>query len=112
MPTFRMEDLEKANNGVDTVSIPYRSEKKDRKDNTMGQVARRSLDETKKLIKSIIKKEKRAMTFREIAHSIERKPTPRLRQILNDMIDSGELVQKTDVAIAGNMDRFWYDVRR
>jgi hypothetical protein len=112
MPTFRMEDLENGNNRIDTVSIPYRSEKSDRSNKAMGQVARRSLDETKKLIKNIIKKEKRAMTFREIAHSIERKPTPHLRQILKDMIDSGELVQKADDAPAGNMDRFWYDVRR
>lgn len=108
MPTFRMEDLQDKNTKIDTVSIPYRSEKSDRSNKAMGQVARRSLDETKKLIKSAIKNEKRAMTFREIARSIERKPTPRLRQILNDMVASGELFQDVDLAVAGNMDRFWY----
>lgn len=76
----------------------------------MGQSAKRSMDETKQLIKNSIFAANSPLKFREIARIIGRKPTPYLRHILNDMIDSGELIKLTDTAIAGNMDRFWYSL--
>jgi len=110
MPSFTVEELKRSLGIIDTVSIPYRSDLSDTGGKTMGQANRRPLDETKTLIKSVLRREKRAMTFREIARSIDRKPTPRLRDILNGMISTGELTKQTDEAIAGNMDRFWYSL--
>lgn len=110
MPSYTPEQLRRELGMIDTVSIPSRSNFEAKKGEAMGEVKQRPLDETKTLIKSVIKKEKRAMTFREIARSIDRKPTPRLRGILNDMVRDGELVQSSDTAIAGNMERFWYSL--
>ena len=74
----------------------------------MGETPKRSMAETKQLIKDSIFTAGGPLKFREIARLVGRKPTPYLRLILNDMIDAGELIRQSDTAIAGNMDRFWY----
>lgn len=108
MATFKMDDLRRSLGDNDTVSIPYRSKKQEGREHTMGQSAKRPIEETKQLIKNSIFAAGSPLKFREIARVIGRKPTPYLRLILNDMIESGELIRKVDTAIAGNMDRFWY----
>jgi len=108
MPTFSMDDLRQSVDGNDTVSIPYRSEKKIGKGLTMGETPRRSMAETKQLVKDSIFAAGSPLKFRELARLIGRSPTPHLRAILNDMIESGELIKSTDTAVSGNMDRFWY----
>ena len=110
MPSFSIEELHKSFGENDTVSIPYRSISHTGRGKTMGETPKRSMEETKQLIKNSIFEAGGPLKFREIARSIGRKPTPYLRHILNDMIDSGELIKVTDTAIAGNMDRFWYSL--
>ena len=110
MPTFSMDDLRNSFDANDTVSIRYRSKTQTEKGLTMGETQKRSMDETKQLIKSSIFAANGPLKFREIARLIGRKPTPYLRLILNDMIQSGELIRQSDTAIAGNMDRFWYSL--
>lgn len=108
MATFSMDDLRNSLDQNDTVSIPYRSAKRKEKEVVMGETPKRSMAETKQLIKDSIFVAGSPLKFREIARLIGRKPTPYLRLILNDMIHSGELVRETDTAVSGNMDRFWY----
>lgn len=108
MARFTLEDLARGLDDSATVSLQSRSQKNHDGDTSVGETGRRPLEETKALIKKVIRKEKRALKLREIARLIDRRPTPRLRQILKDMVDFGELIQDSDTAVAGNMERFWY----
>lgn len=108
MATITMQELKRSLGENDTVSIQYRSTKQAGKEGAMGETSKRSMAATKQLIKDCIFTAGGPLKFREIARLIGRKPTPYLRLILNDMIESNELTRQTDSAIAGNMDRFWY----
>jgi len=75
-----------------------------------GRRDRRTIDQTKALIKEFIRAQKRPCLILEICEYLDRKPTPHFRGILSEMVRVGDLVQDHDVGPGAVMPRFWYSL--
>lgn len=71
----------------------------------------RERSETETLIKSVLEEAGKPMKFREVARRIDRSPNPFLRQILADMVATGEIILTQDIAPNERMPRYWYSVK-
>lgn len=116
MPSFMMDELRKVM-GYDgdvhmTSPMTSNSEKSERGLMAVGRVQGRTVDETKTLIKSVLEQATDTMTRGEIFKAIERKNTPHLRNILNEMVASGEVVEETTLAVNRMMNRYLYSLPR
>lgn len=110
MPTYSMEELMRQQFGDGNVTLPLRQNQTVGGNAMVGRRVKRSVVETKELIKSFILKQGRPCLILEICDHLERKATPHLRGILSEMVRAGELVQDQDIAAGAVMPRFWYSL--
>lgn len=110
MASFSMDQLRKEAGEPATVVLPSHSRNERLRDRAMGRVSRRTVDETKMLIKTCVLEARRAVTFLEICDYLERRPTPHLRGIVAELVRGGELLVEADDAPGGIMARFWYSL--
>ena len=108
MPTFKMSDLQQSEDISTTVVRPSQGNYQRGRDKAMGRVVRRTVEETKMLIMTCVFEAGRPVTFLEICDYLERRPTPHLRGIVNEIAKDGQLLQEADEAPGGIMPRFWY----
>lgn len=84
------------------------SQKAEKGSTTMGRVQGRTVEESKALIKNVLSEAKEPMTRGEIFKAIGRKNTPHLRNILSEMVASGDVIEEADLAVSRMMSRYWY----
>lgn len=116
MATIKMTDL-KQSLGIDpdvslTSILTSNSEKSEKGKTIVGRVEGRTIEETKALIKSVLSQADDSMTRGEICKAIERKNTPHIRNILAEMVASGEIVEETGMAVSRMMVRYLYSLPR
>lgn len=73
-----------------------------------GRRGKRSSDESLALIKKFILEAEKPVTLLQICDSINRRPSPAFRAMINGLVASGEVVKFDDVGSGGNLQRFWY----
>lgn len=116
MPRILMDELKRSMGYSDDVSLTSpmtsNSEKSERGKTIVGRMQGRTVDESKALIKSVLSNATEPMTRGEIFKAMERKNTPHLRNILNEMVAAGEVIEETDLAVSRMMVRYWYSLPR
>lgn len=75
-----------------------------------GRKDRRTVPQTKALIKEFIRHQGRAVLILEICDFLDRKPTPHFRGILREMVAAGDLIQEEDTAPGSVLPRFWFSI--
>lgn len=75
-----------------------------------GRKDRRTVPQTKALIKEFIRQQDRPVLILEICDFLDRKPTPHFRAILREMVASGDLFQEQDTAPGSVLPRYWFSV--
>lgn len=108
MPSYTIEELVKQQFGGGDVTLPLQQNHPMGRNATVGRRQKRSVLETRELIKNYIQERGRPCLILEICDHLERKATPHLRSILTEMVRAGELVQSSDIAAGAVMPRFWY----
>lgn len=116
MPKFLMDDLKKAMGYSDDVhwtsSVTSNSEKSEKGLTRVGRLQGRTPEETKTLIKNVLAEATEPMTRGEIFKAIERKNTPHLRNILGEMVASGDVIEETGLSVSLTMVRYLYSLPR
>jgi len=110
---MRMEDLLKSVPEAENAYNVMQSLQQNSQGGAMsrgGRRDRRTVDETKTLIKEFIFKQGRPCLILEICAELDRKPSPHFRAILADMVNAEELIKSADRGPSAVMDRFWYSL--
>lgn len=108
---MRIEDLMKA---VPEDQNPYNVAKRIQQKDGEGLMSRggrrdrRTIPETKMLIKEFIFKQGKACLILDIADALDRKPSPHFRSIVAEMVRDGELVMHEDTPPNSTLPRYWY----
>lgn len=111
MPSFKIEELEQSVLG----SAPNTRLKGKNGHQTgekavgqMRQERRRTPEESERLIRDFIYKQKKPALFLDICDHLERKPSAMLRALVNDMVARGVLIKTDHPSIAGNIPTYKY----
>lgn len=113
MPSLRIEDLLKS---VTPDQNPYNVTQSLQQNNQGGAMSRggrkdrRTVEETKTLIREFIFRQGRPCLILEICAELDRKPSPHFRAILAEMVYAGYLIKSADRGPSAVMDRFWYSL--
>lgn len=110
MPTFTMDELRQSVGSLETVSGPSYINNIRPEIARVGQMKHRSLGETQTLIKSVMAEANRPMVRREVFRAIDRKNSPHMRKIIDDLVEVGELVKVADSTPSGTMPVYWYSL--
>jgi hypothetical protein len=115
MPSFSREELERS---VPDGAFNVRSTHSNLTSEEVTRVGRRkkdrrrTADETSKLIKKYLSKQVGWSTLLSICEALDRDPGPHLRRILDTMIESGEVLRKTDYGAGPSIPRYLYKAVR
>lgn len=75
-----------------------------------GRKDRRTVPQTKALIKEFIRHRGKPVLILEICEFLDRKPTPHFRGILREMVAAGDLTQEQDTAPGSILPRYWFSI--
>ena len=75
-----------------------------------GRRDRRTIPETKTLIKEFIFKQGKPCLILDIADALDRKPSPHFRGIVAEMVRDGELLLHEDTPPNSTLPRYWYSL--
>lgn len=116
MPRILMDELKKSMGYSDDVQwtsmSTSNSDKSEKGKVAVGRVEGRTIEETKALIKTVLSEAEDSMTRGEICKAIERKNTPHIRNILSQMVNDGEIIEETGLAVSRMMVRYLYSLPR
>jgi len=113
MPSFKMDELQKAIFGDKTVPQQYAPENQGRGKRAVGErpfQEHRSRQETEELIKNFLAEQGKPVTINPISRAIKRTVSPGLRRIIAGMVESGQIIETTDTVPNGFMVRYWYSL--
>ena len=116
MPTFSMDEL-KQSFGLSSASDARQKAKSSPVETgeAVGQVRRdrrRTKDDSERLIREFLWAQDDWVLFLDICDALNRRPNRLLRQIVNDMVASGELLQEVDHGAGPLIPRHLYRVNR
>lgn len=115
MPAFSREDLERS---VDPSALNAHSTHSILKPEEVARVGRRKKDrrrtaeETAKLIKKFLIKQREWVTLLSICEHLDRDPGPHLRRILDTMIAAGEIEREMDYGAGPSIPRYLYRAKK
>lgn len=108
MATFSMGELVKSVFGDNNVAQQSHEIYQGGQMSKGGRRDRRSIPETKTLIKKYIHEQGGPCLILDICGHLDRKPSPHFRGILAEMVRDGELLQAAENAPGARLPRFWY----
>lgn len=111
MPSFKREELEQLVLGSAPNTLLKAENGLQARGKAVGRVReerRRTPEDSERLIKEFIYKQKKPALFLDICDALDRKPSALLRALVNDMVRRGVLVKTEHPSIAGNIPTFKY----
>lgn len=115
MPTFNIMDLMKSVPGSASDAHLNPQNAGRATGEAVGQVRRerrRSKDESEKLIREFLWNQSEDVVFLDICDHLNRRPSPILRQIVEGMVERGELIVSQDFGAGPLIARNLYRVKR
>jgi len=115
MPSFSMNDL--MNSVVGRASDAHQKPQKlqEVRGEVVGQVRRdrrRTKEQSETLIREFLLSQSENVVFLDICDHLERRPSPALRRILEEMVASGEVIMEQDFGAGPLIARNLYRVNR
>lgn len=110
MPSFSIDDLRQSVYGPETVSKPSQLKNVRPGIARVGEMKHRSLEDTQTLIKSVLAEAQKPMNRTEIFRAMDRKNSPHMRKIIDDMVEAGELVKAEGETSSGSLPVYWYSL--
>lgn len=111
MPSFKIEELEQSVVGSALNTRLKAESGRQTRGKAVGQVRedrRRTPEESERLIREFIYKQKKPALFLDICDALDRKPSALLRALVNDMVARKVLVKTEHPSIAGNIPTYKY----
>lgn len=115
MPSFSIDDLRKSVFGSASDAHQIVKNPRPVRGEVVGELRRekrRLRSESEQLIRDFLAGQKNAVLFLDICDHLQRRPSPLLRQIVSDMVTSGELIQEVDYGAGPLIARHLYRVNR
>lgn len=109
MATFKMDELKQSVEGRAFNAQELTSKSREAAHTVVGRRGKRSMDESKTLIRNFILGAGRPVSMMDICDHISRRPAPHFRAILEDLEAAGEIVKTHDFGAGPLIPRYWWE---